>query len=112
MFEVSLTLHFGIYKIYEKVLCHLKHMSDLSKSFKCEAKIPVVPHSFGMCINKLEEMVIDVALEEAIQGPQIGFHNILILLYVDGMFVLAYGIHSMHQLLQVLKVLCLEVRCK
>ena len=44
---------------------------------------PLSPTLFGLCVDKLEEIVSKVAQEEGLHGPKLMHELIFILLYVD-----------------------------
>ena len=44
---------------------------------------PLSPTLFGLCVDKLEEIVSKVAQEEGLNGPKLIHELIFILLYVD-----------------------------
>ena len=76
---------------YEKVLCCLKYSNGLSKAVESNMGVgegcPLSPTLFGLCINKLEEMITKIDFE-GIQGPQIGFFTILLLIYANDVVLL------------------------
>ena len=61
---------------------------------------PMSPTLFGLCIDKLEEMINEIAAEEGTQGCQIGPLTILLLMYADDVVLLRHDINSMHKLLE------------
>ena len=58
---------------------------------------------FGLCIDKLEEMVNKVAREEGLNAPKLMQHVILLLLYVDDVVLFSYDVDSMQHLHAVLE---------
>lgn len=100
-------LRTGVYRIYERVLCHLKHAISLSHVYQSNTGVkhgcPLSPTLFRLCIDRLEEMIDEQASKEGFHGPQIRLFAILLLLYADDVLLLAYDPSSMHKLLQILQ---------
>ena len=62
---------------------------------------PLSPTLFGLCIDRLEEMINKIAAEERIQGCQIRLLTILLLIYADDVVLLTHDINNMHSLLEI-----------
>lgn len=50
---------------------------------------PLSPTLFGLCIDRLEEMISEFTPVEGCNGPQIGLFTILLLLYADDVVLFA-----------------------
>ena len=62
---------------------------------------PLSPTLFGLCVDKLEEIVSKVAQEEGLNGPKLIHELIFILLYVD-VVLFWYNLDDMQNLFYVL----------
>ena len=62
-------------QLYEQVKCQLKMKNGFSKYFLRNVGFnqgyPLSPTLFGLCIDKQEEIVNDVAKEEGVDGPKL-----------------------------------------
>ena len=67
---------------------------------------PLSPTLFGLCIDKLEELVNRVAKEEKLDAPKLMHQVILLLLYADDVLLFSYDIESMQRVLGVLETFC------
>ena len=66
---------------------------------------PLSPILFGLCIDKLVEVVNKVAREEGLNAPKLMQNFILLLLYADDVALFSYDVDSMQYLLGVLEEL-------
>ena len=53
---------------------------------------------FGLCINKLEEIIKKVAKEEKLDGPKLMHELIFTLLYADDAVLFSYSLDGMQHL--------------
>ena len=67
---------------------------------------PLSPTLFGLCIDKLEEVVNKVAREEGLNAPKLMQNVIVLLLYADDVVLFSYDVDSMQHLLGVLEEFC------
>ena len=67
---------------------------------------PLSPTLFGLCIDKLEEVVNRVAREEGLDAPKLMQQVILLLLYADDVVIFSYDVDGMQRLLGALKAFC------
>ena len=56
---------------------------------------PLSPTLFGLCIDKLEEVVNKVAREDGLNVPKLMQHVILLLLYANDVVLFPYDVDSM-----------------
>ena len=84
---VLTNLCMGVHRIYQRVLCRLKGRNRLSQPFESNMGVkqgcPLSPTLFGLCIDKLEEVLLMTMQEEGCNDPHIGIYVILLLLYAD-----------------------------
>ena len=110
MLGVPIELCMGIYRLYERVVCHLKSTNGFSQAFVSNMGVkqgcPLSPTLFGLCIDELEEMILEYAQSNVIDGPQIGLFVVLVLLYGDDVALLAYTIEGLQKLLELLHAFC------
>ena len=70
---VPIELCMGIYRLYERVVCHLKNANGFSQAFVSNMGVkqgcPLSLILFGLCIDKLEEMILEYAQGNIIDGP-------------------------------------------
>ena len=64
---------------------------------------PLSPTLFGLYIDELEELITELAKFEAIKGPTILMHTLLILLYADDVIMMAHMCAGMNKVLEILK---------
>ena len=74
MVEIDMPLEYRVVaRPYEQVKCQLKMDSGFSKYFLSNMGVkqgcPLSPTLFGLCIDKLEEVVNKVAREEGLNAP-------------------------------------------
>ena len=85
MLGVPIELCMGVYHLYERVVCFLKSTNGFSQAFVSNMGVkqgcPLSPTLFGLCIDELEEMILEYAQGNVIDGPQIGLFTVLLLLY-------------------------------
>ena len=68
---------------------------------------PLSPTLFGLCIDKLEEVIMNkVAIEGGLNAPKLIQHVILLLQYVNDVVLFSYDIDNMQHLLGVLEEFC------
>ena len=110
MAEIDMPLEYRVARLYEQVKCQLKMDSGFSKHFLSNMGVkqgcPLSPTLFGLCIDKLEEVVNKVAREEGLNSPKLMQHVILLLLYADDVVLFSYDVDSMQHLLGVLEEFC------
>ena len=65
---VPLAVRVGITWLYEKAVCRLKQSQGLSNAFQSNMGVkqgcPLSPTLFGLCVDRLEEMIIELTSEE------------------------------------------------
>ena len=57
---------------------------------------PLSSTLFGICIDRLEEMIAVVSSSEGLQGPEIGIWTILLLLYADAIVLISDSAAGKH----------------
>lgn len=67
---------------------------------------PLSPTLFGLCIDKLEEILLMAMEEEEAKHPQIGMFVILLLLYADDVVFFTYTVERMQQFMGILERFC------
>ena len=69
----------------QRVVCRLKGSTGLSQAFESNMGVkqgcPLSPTLFGLCIDKLKEVLLKATLEEETVHPRIGKYVILLLLF-------------------------------
>ena len=74
-------------RTYQRVMWRLKGRNGMSQVFESNMGVkqgcPISPTLFGLCIDKLEEVLLMTMEEEEAKHPQIGMFVILLLLYAD-----------------------------
>ena len=72
--KLALQYRVAIARLYEQVRCRLKTDNDFSEHFFSNMGVnqgcPLSP-IFGLCIDKLEEVVNRVAIEEGLDAPKL-----------------------------------------
>ena len=68
-------------------------LSNMGVKQRC----PLSPTLFGLCIDKLEEVVNKAAREEGLNGPNLMRHVILLLLYAVDVVLFTYDVDTMQQ---------------
>ena len=53
---------------------------------------PISPILFGLCIDKLKEVVNRIAREDGLDAPEIMQQVILLLLYADNVVIFSYDV--------------------
>ena len=64
---------------------------------------PLSPTLFGLYIDELKELITKYAKFEVIEGPTIGMHTLLILLYADDVIMMSHTCAGMNKMLELLK---------
>ena len=64
------------------------------------------PTLFGLCFDKLEEVMNRVAREEGLDAPKLMQQVILLLLYADDIVIVSYDVDGMQHLLGALEAFC------
>lgn len=110
--EVPLHLRMAIFRMYEKVACQLKGNNGLSDIFYSNMGVkqgcPLSPTLFGLCIDKLEELIQMMLQGEQPNSPQICGYTILLLLYADDVVFFSYTAENMQRMMHILQKFCLE----
>ena len=57
-----------------------------------DSQHPLSPTLFGLCIDKLEEVVNRVAIEDRLDAPKLMLQVILLLLYVEDVVLFLYDV--------------------
>ena len=80
--------------LYEGVVCELKmgmvYLKIFFSNMGVKQGCPLSPTLFGLCIDELEEMILEYAQGNVIDGLQIGLFVVLLLLYSDNVVLLAH----------------------
>ena len=99
-----------LYRIYERVLCHLKGRDGMSQVFDSNMGVkqecPLSPTLFGLCIDKLEEILHMIMEEGGAKHPQIGTFVIVLLLYADDVVFFTYTVERMQEFMGILECFC------
>ena len=69
---------------------------------------PPSPTLFGLCIDKLEEVLLTTVQEEEIARPRIGMYVILLLLYADDVVFFTHTHERMQHFMEILDNFCQE----
>ena len=100
----------AVARLYEEIRCQLETENGFSEYFLSNMVVKqgcsLSPTLFGLCIDKLEELVNRVAKEEKLDAPKLMHQVILLLLYADDVVLFSYDIESMQRLLGVLETFC------
>ena len=84
--------------------------SGFSKQFLSnigvKQRCPLLPTLFGLCIDKLDEVVKKVARKQVLNNPIFMQNFILFLLYANDVVLFSYDVDSMQHLLGVLEEFC------
>ena len=110
--RVPCDLLMGIYRLYQRVVCRLRGRIGLSQPFESNMGVkqgcPLSPSLFGLCIDKLEEVLLKTAQEEETAHPRIGMYVILLLLYADNMVFFTHTQERMQHFVEILDSFCQE----
>ncbi|RYA37888.1 reverse transcriptase domain-containing protein, partial [Enterobacter cloacae complex sp. 2DZ2F2B] len=97
----------AVSRIYEKVICQLRIGREISGIFVSTIGVkqgcPLSPTLFGLCIDQLEQMVLDFIQEEGIEEFTICNAVIMLLLYADDVVLLAHTLEDAQKLMVVLE---------
>ena len=73
----------GIYRVYQRMMCRIKGHHGLSQAFESIMGVkqgcPLFPTLFGLCIDKLEEVLLIAMSNETTKSPSIGMYVIIAL---------------------------------
>ena len=87
--------------IYEQVRCQLKIENGFSEHFLSNMKVqqgyPLSSTLFGLCVDKLENLVNRVT-REGLDVPKLMTEVILLCLYADDDELFSYNLQVMHRL--------------
>ena len=62
---------------------------------------PLSPTLFGLCIDKLEEILLTTGQEEEIAHPRIGMYVVLLLLYADDVVFFTHAQERMQHFMEI-----------
>ncbi|MCO5601437.1 hypothetical protein L7F22_055559 [Adiantum nelumboides] len=100
--QVSNEYMHEIFHIYEKVVCQVRMDEGILEFFTGTIGVkqgcPLSPTLFGLLIDELEHMVLEFMQQEGIEEVMIGNAVIMLLLYVDGVVLLAHSLEDAHNL--------------
>lgn len=95
---------------YENVRCQIWMRGNLSESFQSSIGVkqgcPLSPTLFGLCIDELEEIILEHAANQGLLDPMIGTQIILLLLYADDIVLLAKTQEGAQKLMHILDIFC------
>jgi len=98
--------------IYEKVICRLHMGTKISEFFASTIGVkqgcPLSPTLFGLCIDQLEQMVLEFMQQEYIEEVTICNVVIMLLLFADDVVLLAHTLEDAQKLMVVLVSFCLH----
>ena len=85
-------------RLYERAVCQVHMGENISETFTSDIGVkqgcPLSPTLFGLCIDRLEQMVEEYAHQEGIKGALIGNTVIMLLLYADDVVLLAHTLED------------------
>ena len=84
-------IRFAVFRLYKKVKCQLKCKDGMSQEFYSNMGVkqgcPLSPTLFGICIDRLEELMNKEACKEELSNPHLASLVIWLLLYANDVVV-------------------------
>ena len=97
-------------RLYNQVICQIRMGDQVSKPLSSDIGVkqgcPLSPMLFGLCIDRLEQMVQEYALQEGIKEVLIGNAVIMLLLYADDVVLFTHTLEDAQKMMEVLKAFC------
>ncbi len=108
--QVSKEYMLAVSCIYEKVLGRVRTREGISKLFASTIGVkqgcPLSPTLFGLLIDELECMVLEITRQEGLQEVMIGNAVIILLLYADDVVLMAHTLEDAQKLMSALESFC------
>ena len=100
----------AVARLYNQVICQIRMGDQVSEPLSSDIRVkqgcPLSPTLFGLCIDRLEQMVQEYALQEGIKEVLIGNAVIMLLLYADDVVLFTHTLEDAQKMMEVLKAFC------